>query len=404
MPLPSSRMTQQPARPTRYFPGKALAPDAVSDDDDEDESDDSHSKDAAPPPPPPKATSFPKKLAVDLKNPIISTSTTPASVTKPAQEDLSGFVTASESDEDESEEEEDEEEEEDTSSSSDDEPAKPQLAPKFISKAQRAARQQQQQQQQGEPIPESIQLLRQEKADAILQAQIEKDMALRRAAKKNWDDDNDDDMQVEVDDTDDLDPEAERAAWKLRELQRVRRDREALIAKEKEREEVEARRNMTVEEREAADQEYIAAQHEERESKGKMGFMQKYFHKGAFFHDDDMDDDVREALTRDTAGRKFVDDTADKSVLPEYMRIRDMTRLGKKGRTRYRDLKSEDTGRWGDVSGKKGKGEDWSLDERFRKDEERGERTTGANDVPVGERRRREGDEVERMPKKGRFE
>ena len=47
-----------------------------------------------------------------------------------------------------------------------------------------------------------------------------------------------------VDDTDDIDPVAEKAAWKLRELQRLKRERESLIVRELEREELEKRRNI----------------------------------------------------------------------------------------------------------------------------------------------------------------
>ncbi|SMY21846.1 unnamed protein product [Zymoseptoria tritici ST99CH_1A5] len=396
MPLPSSRMTKQPAKPTRYFPGKALVEDAASDE----ESDSDEEEEAAPAKAPaPKVTSFPKKLAVDLANPKISTAEPQAAQ---PDEELEGFVTASESsdeedaqdggkDEGEEEEEDDYDSSSEEDSSSDDEPKKPMLAPKFISKAKRA-------QQQTDPVitAEDEARIRQEKADALLQAQIERDAALRAAGKKAWDDD-DVAPEDEVDDTDDLDPEAERAAWKLRELKRVRRDREALIAKEKEREEVERRRNMSTPEREAADAEFIAKQEEERADKGKMGYMQKYFHKGAFFNADqeDMDEEVRAALNRDVAGRKFVDETGDKSLLPESMRMRDMTKLGKKGGTRYRDLKSEDTGRWGDLGGRKARDGE-GLDERFRPDERGvgfgGKETTGANSAPVGERRRREDD------------
>ncbi|GAA5914973.1 hypothetical protein JCM5296_004519, partial [Sporobolomyces johnsonii] len=51
-------------------------------------------------------------------------------------------------------------------------------------------------------------------------------------------------LQTDVDDTDGLDPEGEFEDWKLRELQRLKRDREARYALEKVREEVEARRAM----------------------------------------------------------------------------------------------------------------------------------------------------------------
>ncbi|CAK3812084.1 Microfibrillar-associated 1 [Lecanosticta acicola] len=400
MPLPSSRMTKQPAKPVRYFPGKAYAEDPIEDEESDEEEE---AEDEQPPPkaPAPKATSFPKR-------PIVSSSISndqplpKARDTKP-DVDLEGFETASESSQDErgegsSSEEEESSEEED--SDSDDEPKKPMLAPKFISKAKRA------QQQNSSTLSAEQQAAeeerkRKEKADELLQAQIERDAAARRAGKKYWDDD--DVVEGEVDDTDDVDPEAEKAAWKLRELKRVQRDRQALIAKEKEREEVERRRNLTAEEREAEDREYLEKQAEEREGKGKMAFMQKYHHKGAFFQSEDQDEEVKAALNRDIAGRKFVDDAGDKAVLPEYMRIRDMTRLGKKGRTKYQDLKNEDTGKWGEFGSKK---RDFDgLDERFKPDERGGggSERTGANAAPVAERRRRD-DESGRDEKRPRYD
>ncbi|KAF2462063.1 hypothetical protein BDY21DRAFT_330380 [Lineolata rhizophorae] len=91
-------------------------------------------------------------------------------------------------------------------------------------------------------------------------------------------------------------------------------------------------------------------------------------------------------------GARFVDEVSNKDALPEYMRIRDMTRLGKKGRTRYKDLRSEDTGRWGDFKNprpRKGGDEDWDVDERFRPDDRRGgSAPTGANASSLGERKR----------------
>jgi microfibrillar-associated protein 1 len=77
------------------------------------------------------------------------------------------------------------------------------------------------------------------------------------------------------------------------------------------------------------------------------------------------------------------------------MQIRDMTKLGKKGRTRYRDMKTEDTGKWGDFGDTRrprAQGE-FGLDERFRADSYGGrdrdrEGPTGANSKPLGERKR----------------
>ena len=133
-----------------------------------------------------------------------------------------------------------------------------------------------------------------------------------------------------------------------------------------------------------------------------MAYMQKYFHKGAFFNNaDDQDEEVKAALNRNVAGMKFEDEAGDKAVLPEYMRIRDMTKLGKKGRTKYKDMKAEDTGRWGEDAGRRKRDYD-GLDDRFRPDERGGEERTGANNVAVGERRQRDGES--RDSKRARYD
>lgn len=392
MPPPSSRMTKNRAQPTRYRPGKAEEEDVESEEESSEEENESQPAARAPPP---KATSFPsqKKLAVDLSKAGQQTSIPATAQANKTDEDLDGFVTASESSQEDGGESDSSEEDEESSeeeSSSDDEPKRPMLAPKFISKAKR----------KDQSTPDSVnaetkaaeeERQRKEKADAMLQAHVERQAAERAAGKKNWDDE-DIAPEDEVDDTDGLDPEAEHAAWKLRELKRLRRDRLAIEEKEKEREEIERRRNMTAEEREEEDRQYIEAQKDEREGRGKMAYMQKYFHKGAFFGaEGEQDEEVKAALNRSFAGARFEDETGDKGVLPEYMRMRDMTRLGKKGRTKYKDLKNEDTGRWGADVGKK-KREFDGLDDRFRPDDDDRREGTGANTAPVGERRRRDED------------
>jgi microfibrillar-associated protein 1 len=92
-------------------------------------------------------------------------------------------------------------------------------------------------------------------------------------------------------------------------------------------------------------------------------------------------------------GARFEDQT-NREVLPEFMQIRDMTKLGKKGRTRYKDMKSEDTGKWGDYGDDRPRRDkaDFGVDERFRPDSyhARDDRdgATGANAKPLGERKR----------------
>lgn len=85
----------------------------------------------------------------------------------------------------------------------------------------------------------------------------------------------------DVDDTDGLDPEGEFEAWRLRELARIKRDKEAEMQRELEREEVERRRALPEEQRLKEDMERAEKLRAEK-PKGQQKFLQKYWHKGAF--------------------------------------------------------------------------------------------------------------------------
>ena len=85
----------------------------------------------------------------------------------------------------------------------------------------------------------------------------------------------------DVDDTDGLDPTAEFEAWRLRELGRIKTEREAELQREKEREEIERRRAMPAEQRMKEDVEHAQKLRDEK-PKGQQKFLQKYWHKGAF--------------------------------------------------------------------------------------------------------------------------
>ena len=378
--MPPKRMTANPVKPARYRPGKPTADVNSSEDEEEDEDE------LASPPPAvaPEAT----RIATDLKKVDLNARRRQAAAQeaarleaeKAARAEEEGFVT--EESEEEVESGESEESESSEESSSEEEVPKVLLRPTFIRKDKRK-----------DVIPVDIkleadkeaeeELRRKEQADELVQEQLEKNAAARAAGKKNWDDDElaDGDM---VDDTDGLDPEAERAAWKLRELKRVKREREAIETAEKEREEVERRRNLNQEDRDAEDREFIERQKEEQDGKGRMGYLQKYYHKGAFFQDDAKAEGLDR---RDIMGSRYQDDVANRETLPEYMQIRDMTKLGRKGRTKYKDLKSEDTGRWGGFEGKGQVGER-GMDERFLPDRSDGRGASGANATIVKERRK----------------
>ena len=386
-------MTANPIKPARYRPGKAVTEEQSSEEEEEPEEEQLNQQ-----PPPPKAKSFPSdatRIDGNLSRASLDERRRQAAaneaarleaekVVKAAEEE--GFVTEESAEDGESEEGSDsggESESEETDS--EDEAPKKLLRPTFIKKDQRKENGTIADTKNEDDLWAEEEARRQEKGDAMIQEQLERDAAARAAGKKDWDDDDLEEVD-QVDDTDGLDPETERAAWKLRELKRVKREREAIEIAEKEREETERRRNLTKEEREAEDKEFLAAQKEEREGKGKMSYMQKYFHKGAFFQDDAAASDLAQ---RDIMGSRYADDVMNRELLPQYMQIRDMTKLGRKSRTKYKDLKSEDTGRYGQNVTRGTRRADKILDERFAPDRDRhGVNRSGANAAPVGERRK----------------
>ncbi|KAL8894374.1 MAG: hypothetical protein Q9192_004369 [Flavoplaca navasiana] len=400
--MASKRMTANPAKPARYRPGKPVAEEHSSEDEYETEEEEQNQIQQPPPPnlPPPKASSFPTdaaKIANNLRNVDLNARKQQAAAEEAArikaeqlerEKEEEGFETAESEGSEGSEGSQGSDEESGSGSdesSSEDEAPKKLLRPTFIKKDRRKDGDGGSNGVNEDGVWAAQEAERKVKANAVIQEQLDRDVAARAAGRKDWDDDEDVDAE-EVDDRDNIDPETERAAWKLRELKRVKRDREAIEEAEKEREEIERRRNLTKEEREAEDREFLEQQKEERDGKGRMGYMQKYFHKGAFFQDDA---NVEGLDRRDIMGSRYQDDVVNRELLPEYMQIRDMTRLGRKGRTKYKDLKSEDTGRWGQ-SGNTGPRRDNTLDERFQPDRDGGggKGPSGANSTAVGERRK----------------
>jgi len=143
-------------------------------------------------------------------------------------------------------------------------------------------------------------------------------------------------MLEEVDDNDDLNPEEEYENWRVRELQRLRRDYEAILNIEKEKEELERRRHMSQEEREKEDKEKKAHDEEARKNKGKMRLFQKWYHKGAFYHDADS-----ELIERDFQ-QPTLEEDIDRTTLPKVLQVKD---FGKRSRSKWTHLLAEDTSR-----------------------------------------------------------
>jgi microfibrillar-associated protein 1 len=404
MPPKARNLTAQPIR-TRQFAGKPGAAEVEDRSSSESESEEEQPKPKpfAKPKPAPIASSFPKPAR---KSNLAARQKSEAE--RKALEDEFETDSEAETGDDGSASESGsgsgsgEEESEEESSSEEEAPTKL-LRPVFLKKNERN--------KAAAPVKSAEEIMaeeearRQEQVRALVQEQVEQRVAERAAGRKDWDADVEDADINAIDDTDGLDPEAEYAAWKLRELKRIRRQRLAIEEAEAERAEVERRQNLTPAEREAEDRAFIEKQKEEQADRGDMQFMQKYFHKGAFFTDELKELGVDQ---RNLMNARFEDDT-NREILPQFMQIRDMTKLGKKGRTRYKDMKSEDTGTWGDFGDDRPRRDrgGFGLDERFRPDSYGGrddrEGATGANAKPLGERKRF-GEDSNRDSKRPRME
>ncbi|KAK9713449.1 hypothetical protein RND81_06G027800 [Saponaria officinalis] len=149
----------------------------------------------------------------------------------------------------------------------------------------------------------------------------------------------------DVDTDDEVNEAEEYEGWKAREIARIKCDREDREAMLKEKEEIERVRNMTEEEkreweRKNPKQGGVAA------PKQKWRFMQKYYHKGAFFQDQP-DDKAATMGSDDIYRRDFSaptgEDKLNKTILPKVMQVK---HFGRSGRTKWTHLVKEDTTDW----------------------------------------------------------
>lgn len=230
-----------------------------------------------------------------------------------------------EEEEEEEAEAEEEEEEESSEEESEEEKPKSQFRPVFIPKRARATIAEKE--AMAEDTEEAV---RKKELEAEERKKQSHDMVAesirRELAEKEKEIETPD-----VDDTDGLDPTTEFEAWRLRELARIKRDKEAALARELEREEVERRRALPEEQRLREDLER-AEQSRKDKPKGQQKFLQKYWHKGAFHQD--------EEILRRHDFTEATESTMDVSLLPQVMQVKN---FGKRGRTKYTHLLDQDT-------------------------------------------------------------
>jgi len=133
--------------------------------------------------------------------------------------------------------------------------------------------------------------------------------------------------------TDEENDEIEYEAWKVRELKRLKRDRDEADALAKQEAELERFRSMTDEEK-RAELRLNPKEVTNKKAKGNYKFMQKYYHRGVFYLDKE-----DETLTRDFTA-PTLEDKFNKSVLPKVMQVKN---FGRSGRTKYTHLVDQDT-------------------------------------------------------------
>lgn len=158
----------------------------------------------------------------------------------------------------------------------------------------------------------------------LVEDSIKKDMEAQKAEK---------DPHINDVQTDDENDELEYEAWKLRELKRIKRERDERDQLDKEKNEVERLRNLTEEERRKELQ--INPKHVTNKGvKGKYKFLQKYYHRGAFYLDKE------ETVFKQDFSAPTLEDHFDKTILPKVMQVKN---FGRCGRTKYTHLIDQDT-------------------------------------------------------------
>uniref|UniRef100_A0A182ZZQ6 MFAP1 domain-containing protein n=1 Tax=Echinostoma caproni TaxID=27848 RepID=A0A182ZZQ6_9TREM len=122
--------------------------------------------------------------------------------------------------------------------------------------------------------------------------------------------------------------------WKVRELRRIRRDREQREAALQEKNEIERIRQMTDEQRR---EEFLRNPKKiiNQATKGKYKFLQKYYHRGAFFVSS-----VEDQVFQQDFAQPTLEDHFDKTKLPTVMQVKN---FGRAGRTKYTHLVDQDT-------------------------------------------------------------
>ncbi|KAF0982322.1 hypothetical protein FDP41_011252 [Naegleria fowleri] len=208
------------------------------------------------------------------------------------------------------------------------------IRPVFISKSQRSTIKTEEQLEEEENRRLELERKRQEQKRETSEKMLEKvlqdeELSKRKIVKA-------DEELLSIDDSDTLDPESELMAWIDREFKRM-----SIMKARQEEEQQEYQRkekSSLLEEEEERETQQTKIDSEEKKAK-KMRFGQRYFHKGAFFMDNEEIAQKAEAVYMEPVERDMV----DYESMPKFYQRKNP---GKARQSKYTHLKDQDTTDW----------------------------------------------------------
>ena len=126
----------------------------------------------------------------------------------------------------------------------------------------------------------------------------------------------------------------------MRELRRVKREREEARKEEADKAEIERRRKLTDAERAAEDEEFNQGRAGHGQEKEQWKFLQRYYHKGAYFQDEDETGNAKmgPVMSQDFGAATGRDAVGDKAAMPAPMQVKN---FGHRGAVKWTHLSAD---------------------------------------------------------------